>query len=102
MFEYNLCGKWLELLKEIAPSLKRAGVLRDPALVIGIGQFAVIQSVAPSIGVEVSPIDLRELLRSNLDRKLRPIVERGRRFDSDGKRALGRAQRSDYRGGYAL
>ena len=60
MFEYNLCGKWLELLKEIAPNLKRVGVLRDPALVVGIGQFAVIQSVAPTVGVEVSPIDLHE------------------------------------------
>jgi len=60
MFEYNLCGKWLELLKEIAPSVTRAAVLRDPAVAAGIGQFAVIQSVAPSVGIEVSPIDLRE------------------------------------------
>ena len=60
MFEYNLCGKWLELLKEIAPNLKRAGVLRDPALVVGIGQFAVIQSVAPAVGVDVSPIDMHD------------------------------------------
>ena len=60
MFEYNLCGKWLELLKEIAPSVTHAAVLRDPTFVAGIGQFAVIQSVAPSVGIEVSPIDLRE------------------------------------------
>jgi putative ABC transport system substrate-binding protein len=60
MFEYNLCGKWLELLKEIAPSVTHAAVLRDPTFVHGIGQFAVIQSVAPSVGIEVSPIDLRE------------------------------------------
>jgi putative tryptophan/tyrosine transport system substrate-binding protein len=52
-FEYNLSGKWLELLKEIAPRVTRAAVLRDPAIVSGIGQFAVIQSVAPSAGVEV-------------------------------------------------
>ena len=58
MFEYNLCGKWLELLKEIAPGVTRAAVLRDPALVAGIGQFAVIQSVAPSVGVEVIPVNL--------------------------------------------
>ena len=58
MFEYNLCGKWPELLKEIAPGVTRAAVLRDPALVAGIGQFAVIQSVAPSVGVEVIPINL--------------------------------------------
>ncbi len=60
MFEYNLCGKWLELLKEIAPSVTHAAVLRDPAITAGIGQFAVIQSVAPSISIDVSPIDLRE------------------------------------------
>jgi putative tryptophan/tyrosine transport system substrate-binding protein len=60
MFEYNLCGKWLELLKEIAPSVTHAAVLRDPDIAAGIGQFAVIQSVASSVGIEVSPIDLRE------------------------------------------
>src|SRR3974390_1244670 len=60
MFEYNLCGKWLELLKEIAPSVTHAAVLRDPRFVAGIGQFAVIQAVAPSVGIEVSPTDLRE------------------------------------------
>jgi putative tryptophan/tyrosine transport system substrate-binding protein len=60
MFEYNLCGKWLELFKEIAPSVTRAAVLRDPGFAHGIGQFAVIQAVAPSVGIEVSPIDLRE------------------------------------------
>jgi putative ABC transport system substrate-binding protein len=58
MFEYNLCGKWPELLKEIAPGVTRAAVLRDPAVPAGIGQFAVIQSVAPSVGVDVSPINL--------------------------------------------
>ena len=56
-FEYSLSGKWLELLKQVAPGVTRAAVLRDPAITAGIGQFAVIQSVAPSVGVEVSPID---------------------------------------------
>jgi len=60
MFEYNLCGKWLELLKEIAPNVTQAAVLRDPTFVSGIGQFVVIQAVAPSVGIEVSPIDLHE------------------------------------------
>lgn len=59
-FEYSLSGKWLELLKEIAPSVTRAAVIRDSALSSGIGQFAVIQAVAPSIGVEVSVINVRE------------------------------------------
>ena len=59
-FEYSMSGKWLELLKEIAPGVTRVAVLRDAATASGIGQFAVIQSVAPSSGVEVSPIDLRD------------------------------------------
>ena len=60
MFEYSLCGKWLELLKEIAPGLTRAAVLRDAGIAAGIGQFAVIQSVATSVGVEVSPVNLSD------------------------------------------
>jgi putative tryptophan/tyrosine transport system substrate-binding protein len=60
MFEYSLCGKWPELLKEIAPGVTRAAVLRDAAVTAGIGQFAVIQSVAPSVGMEVSPVNLRD------------------------------------------
>ena len=59
-FEYNLCAKWLELLKEIAPGVTRAAVLRDAATPSGIGQFAVIQSVAPSLGMEVIPINVRD------------------------------------------
>jgi putative ABC transport system substrate-binding protein len=60
MFEYGLGGKWLELLKEIAPGVTRAAILRDASIAAGIGQFAVIQSVAPSVGVDVTPIDLRD------------------------------------------
>ena len=59
-FEYGLSGKWLELLKQIAPSLTRVAILRDPNTAAGIGQFAAIQSVAPSLGVELRPIDVRE------------------------------------------
>ena len=59
-FEYSLSGKWLELLKEFAPGVTRAAVLWDPAIPAGIGQFAVIQSVAPAFGVEVSPINVRD------------------------------------------
>jgi putative ABC transport system substrate-binding protein len=57
-FEYSLCGKWLELLKEIAPGVTRAAVLRDSTDTSVIGQLAVIQSVAPSVGVDVSPINM--------------------------------------------
>ena len=60
MFEFGISGKWLELLKQIAPGVMRAAVLRDAALSAGIGQFAVIQSVAPSLGVEVSPVNVRD------------------------------------------
>jgi putative tryptophan/tyrosine transport system substrate-binding protein len=57
--EYGMATKWLELLKEIAPRVTRVAVLRDPAVPEGIGQFAVIQSVAPALRVEVSPVDIR-------------------------------------------
>ena len=60
-FEYSLSGKWLELLKEIAPNLTRIAILRDTTTSAGIGQFAVIQAMAPpSFGVELSPIDVRD------------------------------------------
>jgi ABC-type uncharacterized transport system substrate-binding protein len=58
--EYSLSGKWLELLKEIAPSVTRVAVLRDAALSVGPVQFGVIQAVAPSLRVEVNPINLRD------------------------------------------
>jgi putative ABC transport system substrate-binding protein len=59
-FEYGMSGKWPELLKEIAPRVTRAALLRDAAIPQGIGQFGAIQSVAPSLGLEVSPVDVRE------------------------------------------
>ena len=55
-----MSAKWLELLKQIAPGVTRAAVLRDPAITAGIGQFAAIQSVAPSLGVELSPVNVRD------------------------------------------
>jgi len=59
-FEYSLSGKWLELLKQVAPGVTRAAVLRDPAQTAGVGQFAVIQSVASSVGIEVVPVNVRD------------------------------------------
>jgi len=59
-FDYDLSGKWLELLKQISPNVTRAVVVRDPRLPSGIGQFAVIQSVSRSIGIEVTPVDPRD------------------------------------------
>ena len=67
-FDYSLSGKWLELLKEIAPNLTRIAVLRDPALAAGIGQFAVIQAMMPpSFGVELTTIDGRDPGEVELD-----------------------------------
>ena len=59
-FDYGLSAKWLELLKEIAPGVTRAAILRDPAISAGIGQWGAIQTAAPAFGVEVSPINVRE------------------------------------------
>ena len=60
MFEYSLSGKWLELLKQVAPGVTRAAVIRDPANPSGTGQFGAIQSVAPPLGIDVSPINVRD------------------------------------------
>jgi ABC-type uncharacterized transport system substrate-binding protein len=60
IFEYGISGKWLELLKEIAPRVTRAAVLRDPGQVSGGGQLGAIQSVAPSLAVELRPVDVRD------------------------------------------
>jgi putative tryptophan/tyrosine transport system substrate-binding protein len=59
-FEYGISAKWLELLKEIAPRVTRAAVIRDPAIAAGAGQLGAIQSVAPSFGVELSPVNVRD------------------------------------------
>ena len=59
-FEYGMSTKWLELLKELAPGLRRAGVLRDTDIAAGAGQFGAIQAVAPSLGVEITPVGLRD------------------------------------------
>jgi len=56
LFDYGISTKWLELLKEIAPSVTRVGVIRDPTVPSNVGQFAAIQSVAPSFGVELTPL----------------------------------------------
>ena len=60
-FEYGFSGKWLELLKQIAPQVTRAAVIRDPALSFAIGVFGAIQAVAPALGVEVTPIGVHDI-----------------------------------------
>jgi putative tryptophan/tyrosine transport system substrate-binding protein len=58
-FEFSMSGKWLELLKEIAPGIKRVAVIRDPSVPAGSGGLAAIQTVAPSFGVELTPVGVR-------------------------------------------
>ena len=60
MFEYGISGKWLELLKEIAPGTTRAAVIRDPAIAAGVGLWGAVQTAAPSFGIEVSPVNVRD------------------------------------------
>jgi ABC-type uncharacterized transport system substrate-binding protein len=60
LFEYGTSGKWLELLKEIAPGVTRAAVIHDPSISSGTGQLTAIQAVAPSLGVELTPVDVRD------------------------------------------
>jgi putative ABC transport system substrate-binding protein len=72
IYEYGLSGKWLELLKQIAPGVKRVAVLRDPAIASGIGQFSAVQAVAPSFGVELSPVDVRDA--SEIERAVTAFV----------------------------
>jgi len=60
VYDYDIGGKWLELLKQIAPGVKRVGVLRDIGQVAAVGHFSVIQSVAPSLGIEAIPVNVRD------------------------------------------
>jgi putative ABC transport system substrate-binding protein len=59
-FDYNLAGKWVDLLREIAPGIKRIGVLRDPQAPAGIGQWAIVQAASTTAGIEPLPIDPRD------------------------------------------
>ena len=59
-FEYSIGGKWLELIKELAPGVMRVGVIRDPRITAGPGQYGAIQSVAPSLGIELTPLNVRD------------------------------------------
>ena len=82
LYEYSLGGKWLELLKQIAPTVKRAGILRDAATPSGTGQFAAIQAVAPSLKLEVAPINMRDAGELARHRDIRTRCQWGP--DSDG------------------
>ena len=84
-YEYSISGKWLELLKQIAPGVTRAAVLRDPSTPTGIGQFGAMQSVAPSLGVEVSPVNVRDA--TEIERTIAAFARTDEwRPDRDGER----------------
>ena len=97
-FEYGISAKWLELLKEIAPGVKQVAVFRDPDLALGAGQFGAMQSAAPSFGVEVRPVDVRDAPAiERADHRLREHCEW--RFDRDWERGSGCASRVDRQAG---
>ena len=97
-FEYSMGGKWLELLKQIAPGVTRVAVLRDPANAAGIGQFAAIQAVAPSLRVEVSPVNVRDA--GEIERAVAAFARCAEwRSDRDGERVGGRSSRTDRHAG---
>ena len=65
-FEPGISAKWLELLKELVPGMRRTAVLRDPTITAGIGMWSAIQAVSPSLGVELRPIDVRNDPKSSV------------------------------------
>jgi putative ABC transport system substrate-binding protein len=74
LYEYGISGKWLALLKEIAPNVTRAAIVRDPSNASGIGQLGAIQAVAPSLGIELTPLDVRD--ESELERAVTLFARR--------------------------
>ena len=98
IYEYSMSGKWLELLKEIAPSVTRVAVLRDAAVASGIGQFGAVQIVAPSLGVELSPVDVRDA--GEIERAVAAFASGTEwRPDRDGERTGGRSSQTDHHTG---
>jgi putative ABC transport system substrate-binding protein len=74
-FEYGMSGKWAELLKQVAPNLSRALMLRDPTSAAGIGQFAAVRSVAQSIRIELTPVDVRD--NDEIERRVAAFARNG-------------------------
>jgi ABC-type uncharacterized transport system substrate-binding protein len=82
-----MSGKWLELLKEIAPRVSRVAVLRDPAVASGIGQFGAVQIVAPSLGVQVSPVDVRDV--GEIERAVTAFAQAAQSASQDARERAG-------------
>jgi len=74
-FEYGMSGKWAELLKQVAPNVSRALMLRDPTSAAGIGQFAAVRSVAQSIAIELTPVDVRD--NDEIERRVAAFARTG-------------------------
>ncbi len=74
-FEYSMSGKWAELLKQVAPQTTRALVLRDPSSAAGIGQFAAVRSVAQSLGIELTAVDVRD--NAEVERRVAEFARAG-------------------------
>ena len=91
LFEFSLSGKWLELLKQISPSISRVAVVRNSTDRAGIGQFSAIQAVAPSLGVQVSPIDVRD--SGEIERAIAALA----RLPNNGLVVTGSASITGYR-----
>ena len=97
-YEYSIGGKWLELLKQTAPSVTRAAVLRDATQGSGTSLFAIIQAVAPSLRVEVNPVNMRDA--GEIERAVTAFARSPRwRPDRDGGRGNDASSRSDHRAG---
>ena len=95
IFEYSICGKWLELLKQIAPSMMRAAVIRDPSEFSGVAEFAAIQAIAPSLSVDLSPIDPRDSdAMERAGQGFRPSIQQ--RPHRDDERSLDQRSRSHH------
>ena len=91
-YEYSISGKWLELLKEIAPRVTRAAVLRDTSIAVGPAQFGAVQAVAPSLGVELRPVDVRDA--SEIERALAAFAQ----GSNDGMIVIGSPSAAIHRG----
>ena len=91
-YEYSISGKWLELLKEVAPRVTRAAVLRDTSIAVGLAQFGAIQAVAPSLGLELRPVDVRDA--GEIERALAAFAQ----GSNDGMIVIGSPSAAIHRG----
>ena len=91
-YEYSISGKWLELLKEIIPRVTRAAVLRDTSIAVGLAQFGAVQAVAPSLGVELRPVDVRDA--GEMERALAAFAQ----GSNDGMIVIGSPSAAIHRG----